>query len=203
LLIDEDELVEMMTIAAGNGLEPAVHAIGDHANTIALNAFERVACAGRIEHAQLIRPTDASRFARPGLVTSVQPQHAMSDRDIADRHWPDRTATAFPYGALLRAGARLELGSDAPVSEPDPWQAIADAVYRTDDDRPPWHVEQAIPLRAALEAASAGRATVEVGDPADLVVVPEDPATLSNQDLRSLPVLATMVAGRLTHRADG
>jgi predicted amidohydrolase YtcJ len=203
LLIDEDELVEAMTVAASNGLEPAVHAIGDHANTIALNAFERVGCTGRIEHAQLVRSTDAPRFARPGLVTSVQPQHAMSDRDVADRHWPDRTATAFPYGSLLRAGARLELGSDAPVSEPDPWKAIADAVYRTDDDRPPWHIEQAIPLRAALEAASAGRSTVEVGDPADLVVVPADPASLSNQDLRSLPVLATMVGGRLTHHLDG
>jgi predicted amidohydrolase YtcJ len=179
-----------------------VHAIGDHANTIALNAFERVGCSGRIEHAQLIRPDDAVRFARQGLVTSVQPQHAMSDRDVADRHWADRTATAFPYGSLLRAGATLEFGSDAPVAEPDPWHAIADAVHRTDDDRPPWHLEQSVPLSAALAAATGGRYGVDVGDPADLIVVPEDPATLSNQDLRSLPVLATMVAGRLAYRAD-
>ena len=201
LLIDEEELVDLMTIASSNGLWPAVHAIGDHANTIALNAFERVGCVGRIEHAQLVRPEDARRFARPGLVTSVQPQHAMSDRDVADRHWPDRTATAFPYGDLLRAGATLEFGSDAPVSEPDPWHAIADAVHRTDDDRPPWHVEQAIPLPAALNAATAGRTTITVGDPADLVLLPNDPADLSNHDLRAIPVLATFVAGHVTHRA--
>jgi predicted amidohydrolase YtcJ len=200
LLIDEDELVALMTLASSNGLDPAVHAIGDHANTIALNAFDRVGCTGRIEHAQLVRPADAVRFARPGLITSIQPQHAMSDRDVADRHWPDRTA--FPYGSLLRAGATLELGSDAPVAEPDPWHAIADAVHRTDDDRPPWHVEQAIPLDAALRAAAGGRHQLAVGDPADLVLVPENPATLSNQDLRSLPVLATLVAGQVTFLAD-
>jgi predicted amidohydrolase YtcJ len=202
LLIDEEELVSLMTVASSNGLEPAVHAIGDHANTIALNAFERVGCAGRIEHAQLVRPEDAPRFARPGLITSVQPQHAMSDRDVADRHWPDRTATAFPYGSLLRAGATLEFGSDAPVAEPDPWHAIADAVHRTDDERPPWHVEQAIPLPAALRAATGGRTSINVGDPADLVLLPDDPAHLTNHDLRTLPVLATLVAGHLTHRAD-
>jgi predicted amidohydrolase YtcJ len=202
LLIDEEELVRLMTVASRNGLAPAVHAIGDHANTITLNAFERVGCTGRIEHAQLVRPEDARRFARPGLVTSVQPQHAMSDRDVADRHWPGRTGTAFPYGSLLRAGATLEFGSDAPVSEPDPWHAIADAVHRTDDERPPWHVEQAIPLPAALEAATSGRTTITVGDPADLVLVPDDPAHLSNPDLRTLPVLATLVAGRFTHRVE-
>ncbi|MFD7159656.1 amidohydrolase [Kribbella sp. NPDC059898] len=200
LLIDEDELVTLMTLASSNGLDPAVHAIGDRANTIALNAFDRVGCRGRIEHAQLVRPEDATRFARPGLITSIQPQHAMSDRDVADRHWPDRTA--FPYGSLLRAGARLELGSDAPVAEPDPWHAIADAVHRTDDERPPWHVEQAIPLPAALKAAAGGRHQLTVGDPADLVLVPEDPATLSNADLRALPVLATLVAGQVTFLAD-
>ncbi|MFG1912069.1 amidohydrolase [Kribbella sp. NPDC048928] len=200
LLIDEDELVVLMTHASGNGLQPAVHAIGDHANTIVLNAFDRVGCTGRIEHAQLVRPDDAARFARPGLITSIQPQHAMTDRDVADRHWPDRTA--FPYGSLFRAGATLELGSDAPVAEPDPWHAIADAVHRTDDDRPPWHVDQAIPLRAALRAAAGGREHLAVGDPADLTLVPADPATLSNGDLRSLPVLATVVAGRVTFLAD-
>ncbi|TDD22649.1 amidohydrolase [Kribbella turkmenica] len=202
LLIDEEELVTLMTAASSNGLAPAVHAIGDHANTIALNAFERVGCAGRIEHAQLVRPADARRFARPGLITSIQPQHAMSDRDVADRHWHDRTATAFPYGSLLRAGATLELGSDAPVAEPDPWHAIADAVHRTDDERPPWHLEQAIPLRAALRAAAGGRESLEAGDPADLTLVAEDPVTLSNSDLRHLPVLATMVAGHVTFLAD-
>jgi predicted amidohydrolase YtcJ len=194
--------VALMARAWQHGLEPAVHAIGDHANSIALAAFERVGCPGRIEHAQLVRPDDAHRFARPGLVTSVQPQHAVADRDVADRHWSGRTAWAFPYAQLLDAGARLELGSDAPVAEPDPWQAIADAVARTDDDRPPWHPEQAIPLSAALLAASGGRRRVSVGDRADVVVAAEDPANLTPRDLRDMPVLATLQGGRFTFRGD-
>ncbi len=203
LLIEPDELTALMSRGWHAGLLPAVHAIGDRANTVVLDAFEQVGCAGRIEHAQHVRPDDADRFARPGLVASVQPQHAMADRDVADHHWEGRTSWAFPYRSLLTAGARLELGSDAPVSEPMPWQAVADAVRRTDDERPPWHVEQAIPLSAALPAASGGRTGVRVGDRADLVLAGADPATVPATDLAHVPVLATLLAGRFTHRADG
>lgn len=201
LLIPELELVKLMTKAVTHGLQPAVHAIGDRANALVLNAFEHVGCPGRIEHAQLVRPQDAHRFARPGLVTSVQPQHAMDDRDVADHHWSGRTAWAFPYAQLHAAGARLELGSDAPVADPDPRQAIADAVWRTKDNRPPWHVEQAIPLSVALAAASGGRDRIRVGDRADLVVVGCNPTHLDHAGLRQMPVLMTLVAGRPTFRA--
>ncbi|MET0134749.1 MAG: amidohydrolase family protein [Kibdelosporangium sp.] len=195
------ELVELMEKASRNGLTPAVHAIGDHANTIALDAFAEVGCAGRIEHAQLVHPDDLARFAALGVVAGVQPAHQPDDRDVADRHWTGRTGNAFPYGALLAAGATLEIGSDAPVAPLDPWDGIASAVTRTDDDRPAWHPEQAIPLAVALAAASQGRTSVRVGDIADLMVVSEDPSTVSPADLREIPVTATLVAGRQTHAA--
>jgi len=198
LLVPEDELVELMTRASAGGLSPAVHAIGDAANSLVLNAFERVDCPGRIEHAQLVSPGDARRFARPGLVASVQPQHAVADRDVADTMWASRTAHAFPYASLLAAGARLVLGSDAPVSEPAPLQAVADAVRRSDDDRPPWHPEQAIGLSDALAAASGGRRGSAVGDRADLVLLGADPALVPAQDLPQIPVLATLLGGRFT-----
>lgn len=201
-LIADEELVALMTKANRHGFSPAVHAIGDRANSVALAAFEQVGCAGRIEHAQLVRPEDARRFARAGLVASIQPQHAIADRDVADHHWRGRTSHAFPYASLLSAGARLEFGSDAPVAEPNPWQAIAAAVARTDDGRPPWHPEQAIPLRDALTAAAAGRSTIQPGDPADLVLAAEDPAKVTVQDLRDMPVVATLTGGRVTFRAD-
>jgi predicted amidohydrolase YtcJ len=178
-----------------------VHAIGDRANAVVLDAFDAVGGPGRIEHAQLVAPADLPRFARPGLVASVQPQHAVADRDVADRHWSGVAGHAFPYAALLAAGARLELGSDAPVSEPDPWAAVADAVTRTDDDRPPWFPEQAIPLPVALRAAAAGRTLPGVGEPADLVVVGADPLRTAPRDLRAIPVLATFRAGECTFRA--
>jgi predicted amidohydrolase YtcJ len=198
-LIPADELVELMTRAWAAGLEPAVHAIGDHANSTVLSAFEKVGCRGRIEHAQLILEEDISRYAACGVTASVQPQHAVADRDVAERQWPGRTGRAFPYRALHDAGVRLTFGSDAPVSPLDPWLAIADAVARTDDARPAWHPEQALPLEVALTAACGGRAGLAVGDVADLTVVPGDLAGLTPDELRRQPVAATMVGGVFTH----
>jgi len=200
-MIDRDQLVSLMSRAWAAGILPAVHAIGDRANRTVLDAFDAVGCAGRIEHAQLVCDEDLARFARPGLVASVQPQHAVADRDVAERHWRGRTGRAFPYRALYEAGARLEFGSDAPVSPLDPWLAIADAVTRTDDDRPPWHPEQALPLAAAVTAASAGQSALTVGQVADLTVVSGDLERLDPDELRTVPVLATLVGGSFTHRA--
>lgn len=202
LAMSSTELASVMRRAAANGLHPALHAIGDLANAIALEAFASVGCPGRIEHAQLVRDTDLGRFARPGLVTSVQPAHCPDDRDIADTHWRGRTGRAFPYGRLLKAGAVLEFGSDAPVAPLDPWDGIAAAVTRTDDERPAWHPEQAIPVADALAASSRGRRTVAVGSPADLVIVQENPAQVDGASLGSIPVLGTLLAGHWTYLSD-
>ena len=198
-VVSQEELVTLMRRATGHGIVPAVHAIGDRANQIALDAFETVGCSGRIEHAQLVSEQDLPRFAQLGVIASVQPAHAPDDRDIADRHWPGRTARAFPYRSLLEAGATLEIGSDAPVAPLDPWDGIASAVTRTDDDRPAWHPEQRIPLDVALAASCAGRSSVEVGDVADLLVAERDPR---ENELRRMPVVLTMLGGRLTHGGD-
>jgi predicted amidohydrolase YtcJ len=194
-----DELVSLMQKASQHGLSPAVHAIGDHANTIALDAFAKVGCSGRIEHAQMVRAEDLVRFGQLGVVAGVQPAHQPDDRDVADQYWAGRTEQAFPYGALLAAGATLEIGSDAPVSPLNPWDGIASAVTRTDDSRPAWHPEQAIPLPVAIAAASRGRSAVSVGDVADLTVTAEDPAAAS--DLREIPIVVTLVGGRVSYRA--
>jgi hypothetical protein len=92
----------------------------------------------------------------------------------------------------------LVLGSDAPVSEPAPLQAVADAVLRSDDERPPWHPEQSIGLGDALAAASGGRRGTTVGDRADLVLLGADPAHVPVRDLPQVPVLATLLGGRFT-----
>ncbi|MEV4893175.1 amidohydrolase family protein [Nonomuraea sp. NPDC055795] len=201
LLVPPDELVPMMEKAWAAGLRPAVHAIGDWANNLALDAFERVGAQGAIEHAQLLDDADLGRFAALGVVASVQPEHAMDDRDVADRIWAGRTGRAFAFGALLAAGARLALGSDAPVSPLDPWITMAAAVDRGRDGRQPWHPEQAIPIEAAIAASTrTGRASLEAGDEADLVVTGADPFTASGADLRAMPVAATMLGGRWTWR---
>jgi predicted amidohydrolase YtcJ len=186
-----------MSRASDAGIEPAVHAIGDRANTIALDAFEAVGCRGRIEHAQFLATADLPRFARLGVAASLQPDHAMDDRDVADHYWAGRTDRAFPLRSLLDAGATVLLGSDAPVSPLDPWRTIAAAVGRSRDGRDPWHPEQAISPSEAIAAST--RSTVEVGQPADLVVTEQDPLASNSEELRDMTVYATMLAGRFTH----
>lgn len=192
-----EELVRLMRTAWLAGLRPAVHAIGDRANDLALTAFAQVGCPGSIEHAQLLMPGDAERFAALGVIASVQPEHAMDDRDVADRYWRGRTDRAFTLASLLAAGATLALGSDAPVAPLDPWIAISAAVARSRDGRAPWHPEQALSVADALTASV--RTRVAAGEPADLAIVETDPLTATADELRRMPVGATLLAGRFTH----
>ena len=199
--VPPDELIPLMRRAWSHGIVPAIHAIGDRANTLALDAFETVGARGSIEHAQLLTRSDLERFAALGVTASVQPEHAMDDRDVADHYWARRTDRAFAYGDLVAAGATLALGSDAPVAPLDPWLAIAAAVHRSRDDRPAWHPEQAIPPETALAASVRADLPIADGDPADLIIVELDPMTASSDELRSMPVAGTLLGGRWTWRS--
>lgn len=201
LLETRESLFELVARASRAGIVPAIHAIGDRANGVALDAFERAGSGGRIEHAQQIVPGDIARFAALGVVASVQPQHAMSDRDIAEDLWAGRQSVAYGYGSLHRSGATLLFGSDAPVSPPEPLAGVAAAVFRTDDERPPWHLDEAVPLEVALRAACGGRGALRVGDAADIVVLVEHPVHRSVHDLAETEIRATICAGALTHAA--
>lgn len=199
LNVPYDELVSLMTKASSAGINPSIHAIGDDANTFALNAFEEVGCEGTIEHAQLLAWEDIERFAQLGVIASVQPEHAMDDRDVADVLWEGRTDRCFPFASMLKAGVKLSMGSDAPVAPLDPWLAIASAVERTRDTREPWHPEQRIEPQAALDASA--RSRIAVGQPADLCLVDIDPLYASVDQLRTMPVALTLNGGRITHNA--
>lgn len=202
LTVSEVELVDLLTRAKAAGFVPAVHAIGDAANRVALDAFERVGIAGRVEHAQFLRPEELSRFAALGVTASVQPEHALDDRDTAEANWPGETDRTFPLRSLLDAGARLAFGSDAPVAPLDPWITMSAATARArDDGREPWHPEQAVTRLEALAASSRGRTSVEVGDVADLVLVDADPLTAPDDVFRRMPVAATLLGGRFTFRS--
>ncbi|RFA14621.1 hypothetical protein B7R21_06170 [Subtercola boreus] len=201
LTVAPDDLLALLERATAAGLVPAVHAIGDHANALALDVFERLGTGGRIEHAQLVAEADFSRFAAAGVTASVQPEHAMDDRDVADHFWVGRTDRAFALASLRASGASLLLGSDAPVAPLDPWVTMAAAVGRSRDQRPPWHPEQRIAAAEALAASANGTSLIGVGMPADLVVTDLDPLACSTDDLRKMPVSATFLAGRPTHLA--
>lgn len=196
--VSPTDLIELLTQATGSGLQVAVHAIGDRAVSSALDAVTATGATGTIEHAQLVRHTDIARIARLGLAASVQPQHALDDRDLVDGFWAEQTAIGYPMASLARAGVELRLGSDAPVAALDPWIAIAAAVARTDDEREPWHPEERLTRDEALAASVS--TSVRPGERADLVLCGADPLYAPTSTLRRMPVLATLLGGRLTHQ---
>lgn len=201
LTVEPHELESLLRRSAAAGLVPTVHAIGDRAVSIALDTFETVGRGGRMEHAQLIDAADFPRFAALGVTASVQPDHLLDDRDIAEKHWAGRTGRAFALRSLLDAGARIVFGSDAPVSPLDPWVTLAAGVHRQRGSREPWHPEQRITIEEGLLASTDGRGPrVVAGSPADLVVVEADPLRADLETLRAMPVAATLVGGGFTHR---
>lgn len=204
-------LLELARSAYRHDLVPTIHAIGDRATALALDTFAALAIPpagpgrpdpdrGSIQHAQLVRDVDLPRFTQLGVRASVQPEQAMDDRDVADHYWAGRTDRAFPYRALLDAGAELEFGSDAPVAPLDPWITLAAAVTRSRDGREPWHPEQCIAVADALRASQGGVDALAEGGTADLVITDADPLTADGDTLRAMPVHATMLAGVWTYR---
>lgn len=203
LTVTPDDLRELMTRATAGGLSCAIHAIGDVANSSALDAFALTGAWGSIEHAQLVAHADVPRFARLGVAASVQPEHALDDRDMTDTIWAGQTAKSYPLRALADSGANLLFGSDAPVAPLDPWAAMAAAVFRTRGGREPWQpgerVDAAVALAASTAGGSASGAALEPGQTADLAVVDVDPLAANERTLRGAHVSATMIEGRVTH----
>lgn len=201
------ELTGLMREAAARGLECAIHAIGDAANGIVLDAFEATGARGSVEHAQLMSPSDVRRMGRLGVRASVQPAHLLDDREVAARLWGDRLDECFPLGSLAAAGVPLAFGSDAPVAPLDPWLAMAAAVHRSADDREPWNPPEHLTAAHALAASTDGRGTLRVGARADVVLLDRDPladvgdpidTAAVAAHLRTMPVAATFVADART-----
>lgn len=221
------QIEDYMRLATEHGFDIACHAIGDEANTIVLNAAEATHAHGSIEHAQMLKPRDIPRLAALGLDASIQPQHAMDDRDVIARFWAHPAGIPYPFRALAdtmavaaedartrgaagmpgssRYGrARLRMGSDAPVAPLDPWLAISAAVFETESsDREPFQPEQRLDIRTALSASTAqGRESVQPGDPADLALLDVDPYSVDTpEDMRALSthVAMTFLDGMRTH----
>ncbi|NQS92187.1 MAG: amidohydrolase, partial [Chloroflexi bacterium] len=166
LINTEEDIFELGYQAARGGLALSIHAIGDLANRALLNALERLRKAEqelaipplphRIEHVQLIDPADLPRLASLGVIASMQPIHATSDMEMADAYWGSRTAYAYAPKHLMKQGALVIFGSDAPVENPNPWWGIHAAVTRRRADGTPgpdgWHPEGRVTLTQALEA---------------------------------------------------
>lgn len=202
------------------GLSVAIHAIGDRAVRHALDAIETARSGGarfprppRVEHIQLVRAEDLPRFRGLGALASVQPAHLLTDRDVARRYWGLRAERSYAYRSLLRAGARLLLGSDAPFDRAGPVLALQAALHRREpgeDAHHGYYPEQRLTLSQALRAhcedphgavgwdVPLGR--IAPGQGADLVAFSHDLAEalregLSDVDAAALRPRATWVAG--------
>ena len=203
--------------AAGIGV--AMHAIGDRAIASALDAVERASPRGpgvpcdRIEHAQLLRASDARRFASLGVVASIQPIHAAADRDLVEAGWADRRGDAYAWRSLANAGALLVAGSDAPVESVHPWLGMFAAVHRRlpDDGRGDWQPAQALTIVEALSAytmapalaiGAADEGHLRAGARADLAVLSMSLETLLRADdqLAAVGSDLTLVDGVEVHR---
>jgi predicted amidohydrolase YtcJ len=197
--LTQADLLDMVDRCARAQLNVCLHAIGDGAVRRALDALAPRRRAWRlwrprIEHAQCVDPKDVRRFAGIGVIASMQPSHAVADRELADRYWPRVTSRAYPWGALARAGARLAFGSDAPVETADPLFGIEAAT--TWRRQAKWHPELAVSRAVALRAYTSD-AAFAVGMENDLGALGEGmlcDMTVVDDDR----VVATVVGGRVS-----
>jgi predicted amidohydrolase YtcJ len=205
------------------GLQLAIHAIGDRANSLLLDMYEKAVAANgprdrrwRVEHAQHLRPADIARFGRLGLVAAVQPYHAIDDGRWAEtKIGPERVQTTYPFESLRRAGAVLAFGSDWTVAPLSPILGIYAAVTRrTLDGKNPggWipgekvSVEEAVRAYtvngAWVEFAEATKGTIAPGKLADLVVLDRDIFTIPPEDIDRTSVRMTIYDGRVIYGKD-
>jgi len=222
LLVKPEEFERVVRKAKGCGVQVATHAIGDRGNRLVLDTYEKVLGADadgdlrwRDEHSQIIDPADIPRFAKLGVIASMQPTHATSDGPWAEtRLGAARMAGAYAWRSLLDSGARLAFGSDFPVEFENPMLGLYAAVTRQDrEGHPPggWQPSQRLtPAEAlrgfTLDAAYAGFAENEVGSlkpgkRADFVILSDDPLSIDASKIDDIKVLSTWVDGEAVYRA--
>ena len=216
MLTQPDEFKDLFTLVIGSGFQLNFHAIGDRANHLALNQFEKTfsttggkSLRNRIEHAQVVAVDDLPRFSELEVLPSMQPTHATSDMNMAeDRIGQQRMKGAYAWQTLLNSGIALPLGSDFPVELANPFYGIHAAVTRQDRNNQPvegWYAHEAMTLKQAfrgftLDAAYAAHmestlGTLEPGKWADFILIDRDLFDIPEQDLWKVQVLETYVAG--------
>jgi predicted amidohydrolase YtcJ len=215
-LMTDTVLKNVMSRAAMDHFQIAVHAIGDQANAELLSAIEELALTytgdrrWRIEHAQIVDPADLPRFGRNSIIASMQPTHQTSDRLMAEaRMGMPRLGGAYAWRSMLANNVPLAFGSDFPVESPNPVPGLAAAVSREDAQGQPaggWMPEQRLTLEQAFAAFTRGAAyagfaedrlgTLEPGRYADFLFIDRDLFEgATPAQIRDIHVQETYVAG--------
>lgn len=228
LLVNDPDAVLRIAIAAlRGGIQLQTHAIGDRGNRLVLDLYERALASVpaaeravaeprfRIEHAQVVAPEDMPRFARLGVIASMQPSHAISDMFFAPaRLGPGRIDGAYAWRSLLDAGAIIPAGSDAPVEQGDPIIEFYAAVTRRTPEGyagPDWSLGQRVTREEALKMLTLWpayaafqeqeRGSIEVGKLADFTVLSADIMQLPETEILKARVICTIIGGEVAYEA--
>lgn len=218
LLLHEIPTLNSLTLQAMKaGFQVNTHAIGDKANTVSLDAFATAikatksdALRHRIEHAQVVHPDDFARFQQLGVIASVQPTHATSDKNMAEnRIGSERIKGAYAWNRLLDNKVLLAGGSDFPIEPAEPLYGVHAAVTRQDRANQPeggWYKNEGVALSQAFHMFTLGAAhsahqddiigSLEPGKKADFVLIKEDPYYVNPEQLWQIPILETWVNGQ-------
>jgi TonB family protein len=225
--VKEEELYPMLVEALKNGIQVESHAIGDRANRTIIDlyekAFKEVPAAQRkvkeprwrIEHAQIVHPDDIPRFAKLGIIPSMQPSHAIGDLHFApSRLGMKRLEGAYAWESFIKLGCKVAGGSDAPVERGEPMIEFYAAVSRKDMKGftgEGWHPEQAVSRAQALKmftlwAANAAfeeniKGSIEVGKLADLTVLSADIMKIAEPEILKTRCVMTVIGGEVVFDA--
>lgn len=221
LFADQEEFNRIMMETASAGFQTNVHAIGDRANRVILNAFghirEELGNQGlrhRIEHAQIVSLEDIPRFEELDIIASMQPTHATSDKNMAeDRVGPERIKGGYAWQSFLDQGTIVAAGSDFPVEHSNPFFGLYSAVTRQDHEGNPeggWYPEESLSREQALRAFTIDAAyaahqekvlgSLEAGKWADFVILDGDYFEIPASEIWKVNVLETWVAGEQVYK---
>jgi predicted amidohydrolase YtcJ len=227
LTVKQEELEPMLIAALKNGIQVETHAIGDYANRFILDQYEKALNAvpvgqrkienprWRVEHAQIVNPADIPRFAKLGIIPSMQPSHAIGDLHFApSRLGVQRLAGAYAWQSFIKSGVIVPGGSDAPVERGEPMIEFYAAVARKDQkgfSSDGWHPEEAVSREQALKMFTIWpayaafeeklRGSIEVGKLADFTILSADIMKIPEMEILKTRNMMTVINGEIVYEA--
>lgn len=222
LIHDEETLDNYINDAMAYGFQVNTHAIGDNANHLVLDSYEKAikkhhakSLRHRIEHAQVLTLNDIARFEPLGIIASMQAIHATSDKNMAEDRLGERIQGAYAWRKLLNAGAVIAAGSDFPVESPNPFWGLHASVTRQDKSNSPangWKPEEKMTITEAfrsftIDAAFAGHqesmvGSLDVGKKADFILLDKDLFKVPTKNIWQIKVTETWVNGKQVFRLE-